>query len=269
MNKVVGYLGTLGAAGWVAIFGFVLGGLLLAFASELRDPTILPSERRPALKLDAKPDSARDASVEPDVRDEAEPQTIPAAAAMRRRYRGTALLPLPAATAEATALFLAKLYFVEVEGPREPDLAIMAHVLAYRRKMMERSWDRPVSLLEAIDRYSGGRLRLPPGARSERYRWILSLTANIEEPPPGFPDGRSWPRTLASWRQTMQHARDHVAGELPPDPCRGQAGYWGGRGRLAETTDAPRGSMEPLVCHPDQILRTYSTARTRRRSRDS
>lgn len=256
----------------MAVLGFGLAGLLIGFAVELYNPTILDAPTRSTPKVD-KPEqphtSVMDLAQDATYAQGTTIETIPAAQAVHRRYRGHRLMPLPPATAENTARLLAKLYFVEVEGPKLIDMAIMAHVLEDRRQVLESEWDRRVTLLEAIDGYSRGRLRLPPGTGPERYRWILALRPGLEEPPDAFPAGRSWPRTLASYQQVLEAARRHVAGELPPDPCDGRAGFWGGRGRLATTSDAPRGSMQPIQCHPDQLVRTYSTARTRRRSQDS
>lgn len=243
--------------------------LIAAVAMGCADP-IVPMHDKNVFEIRLEPETVVESETTPSRQCCVIPvETIPASRATRRRYRGTPLLPLPPATEANTALFLAKLYFVEVEGPRPIDMAIMVHVLDYRQRALERRWDRPVSLLETIDLYSSGRLRLPPGRRPERYEWILELRPGIDAPPDAFPEGRSWERTAASWEETLAEARQHVRGHLPPDPCEGLAGYWGGRGRLAETTDAPRGTMRPIECHPDQLVRTYSTARTRRRARDS
>lgn len=58
--------------------------------------------------------------------------------------------------------------------------------------------------------------------------------------------------------------RQLLRGELPPDPCRGLAGHWGGGRGLEQTSDAPRGSMERIECEGDHAIEVYSTAATRR-----
>lgn len=161
-------------------------------------------------------------------------------------------------------VLLARLFTVESGVDHPIDRAIMVHVLDDRRAAMSEFWGRPVSLLEAAERYSRDRLRRAPRDAPERIRWILAMDGTGRKPS-SFPDRLRWSTQRDGFAALVIEARGYLSGERPPDPCRGAAGYWGGSRGLELTSDQPRGSMRRIVCHRDQILRTYSTARTRRR----
>jgi hypothetical protein len=173
--------------------------------------------------------------------------------------------PLPS-DAPSKALFIARLYVVESDVHRPIDRAIMVHILDDRREVLRELWGRPISLVEAADLYSSGTLRLRPRGRFGRLRWILEVDDSGVRPE-AFPARWSWERFSAGFEEVLVEAAGHIAGERPPDPCEDLAGSWGGGRGLELTSDRPRASMERIVCHEDQILRTYSTARTRRRAR--
>lgn len=239
----------------------LLFGLIICLASaaalSAEDP-IQADEPQTTLSAPLSPDHVERPTVplDPSAGASVEPrQTLSAIPGLRRG----ALIGVP-----SRALFLAHLYVTESGVAKPTDRAIMVHVLDDRRAALSEHLGRPVGLVEAADRYSGGMLRRPLALRTGRLKWILALDGS-DRRPVDFPNSWDWSAYNADFVDVLSDARAHLEGKRPPDPCDGLAGFWGGRGRLATTTDAPRGSMEPIVCHPDQVLRTYSTRRTRTR----
>lgn len=175
--------------------------------------------------------------------------SIPADLAAGVRARGPELH-----WADGTDVWLGRLLIIEAGPHGKADHAVMWHVLHDRRARIAAYLGRPVTLLEAVHRYAGHRLASPDTPRAQA---LVQLTDGGLRPP-GVDEAewRGWPAVLAGVRRWL-------GGSPPPDPCGGLAAFWGGRGRLAITSDAPRGSMEPLTCSEPTRIRVYSSAQTR------
>lgn len=136
---------------------------------------------------------------------------------MRTLSLAIALLTVSPVYADAR-LDLARSFVAEVGWRAERDWAAMAHVHQRRAERRRVPLERQVREYCSIYR-----------VRTQRARWVLSLSDQMR-PPQHWPAERaSWHRHRAWWQRALDAAAAFLhAPQRVRDPCRGRADHFGG-----------------------------------------